>query len=268
VMSASNFSLVLRLAGPLQSWGGRGQFNRRDTMDEPTKSGVLGLLSAAQGRRRQDPIEDLVGLSLGVRTDQPGTLLRDYHTVSDLAGRPLLSASVNAKGVQKFTSPAKWTHVTQRYYLQDAVFVAAVAGPVELLSALAAALRQPAFPLALGRRSCPPSQPLLLSTATGEGTADLWPGDPAQVLSAVPWQAGENHRQVLERRHGNLATVELPITVDDNLGPDVRTDVPRTFDPLRRGFEMRRVRQDWVRVATGGEGAGAQEHDPFALLGW
>ncbi|MEV7027174.1 CRISPR-associated protein Cas5, partial [Kitasatospora sp. NPDC093558] len=34
--------LVLRLAGPLQSWGERSAFNRRDTPPQPTKSGVVG----------------------------------------------------------------------------------------------------------------------------------------------------------------------------------------------------------------------------------
>src|SRR5262249_17280939 len=145
--------LVLRLAGPLQSWGGQSQFNRRDTLNEPTKSGVIGLLAAAHGLRRQDPIETMLALTFGVRTDRPGTILRDYQTVSTLDRTPLLSAQVNAKGGQKRTSPPKETHITSRFYLQDAVFVAAVSGPDELLNTLAQALRQPAFPLALGRRS-------------------------------------------------------------------------------------------------------------------
>ena len=73
----SDSCLVLRLAGPLQSWGSSSQFNRRETDDRPTKSGVIGLLAAAQGRRRSDPIEDLVDVKLAVRVDQPGSLLRD-----------------------------------------------------------------------------------------------------------------------------------------------------------------------------------------------
>src|SRR5215475_868070 len=143
-------SLVLRLAGPLQSWGGRSQYNRRETFGEPTKSGIVGLLAAAQGRRRCDPIEDLLDLRMAVRTDQPGSLLRDYHTVSDYRGRPLLSAGIGGRGQQEPTSPRKYTHVTERFYLQDAVFVAAVGGPASTLSALRGAVGQPAFPLALG----------------------------------------------------------------------------------------------------------------------
>ena len=269
-MSGDTHSLVIRLAAPLQSWGVRGQFNRRDTAEEPTKSGILGLLAAAQGRRRQDPIEDLLGLRLGVRIDQPGSLLRDYHTVSDYRGHPLPSASVNAKGVQKPTSPPKHTHITQRYYLQDAVFVAAVSGPTDLLMTLVHALRHPAFPLSLGRRSCPPTQPLLLPAPSNDGVAGnpLWPGDPLDVLARVPWQASGSYRQALERDRRMTATRRLPVTVDDEHGDDVRTDLPTSFDPLKRGFGMRRVRQEWVDVPTGWADAGEQNHDPFALLGW
>ncbi|MBB0247261.1 type I-E CRISPR-associated protein Cas5/CasD, partial [Streptomyces alkaliphilus] len=141
--------LLLRLAGPLQAWGDRSTFNRRETRPVPTKSGIIGLLAAAAGRAREDSLDDLSPLRLGVRVDQPGTLLRDYHTVSDYRGRPLPQAGVSAKGVQKPTSPAKHTHVTTRYYLQDAIFLAAVAGPRELLLGLQHAVRNPAFPLAL-----------------------------------------------------------------------------------------------------------------------
>lgn len=254
--------LVLRLAGPLQSWGGHSQFNRRDTLAEPTKSGIVGLLAAAQGLRRQDPIETLLGLVLGVRTDRPGTLLRDYHTVSTLDGSPLLSAQVNARGAQKRTSPPKQTHVTTRYYLQDAVFVAALAGPDELLHALAAALRRPAFPLALGRRSCPPAQPLLLPADRGDAPgSELWTGDVLAVLQQIPWQAPPGRRS---HRPGRL-----PVTVDDPAGDDIRIDVPSSFDPLRRGYTARAVSHHWVTPPSpGGSEQPAQPHDPFALLGW
>ena len=86
---------------------------------------MLGLLATAEGHARGEDITDLVGLTMGVRVDQAGSLLRDYHTVSDHRGGPLPSTQVNAKGEQKNTSPAKPTYVTQRFYLQDAVFVSA-----------------------------------------------------------------------------------------------------------------------------------------------
>ncbi|MFW0768389.1 type I-E CRISPR-associated protein Cas5/CasD, partial [Trabulsiella odontotermitis] len=57
-------ALLLRLAGPLQSWGTSSRFSRRGTDRVPSKSGVVGLLAAAQGRRRTDPLEELLGLRM------------------------------------------------------------------------------------------------------------------------------------------------------------------------------------------------------------
>jgi CRISPR system Cascade subunit CasD len=272
------YSLVLRLAGPLQSWGGQSQFNRRDTTGEPTKSGILGLLAAAQGRRRSDPIEDLLTLRLAVRTDQPGSLLRDYHTVSDLRGRPLLSAQVNTRGVQKQTSPAKLTHVTQRFYLQDAAFVAAVSGPPPLLASLAAAVTHPSFPLALGRRACPPTQPIIIPPvpSTEDDRHPLWPGTPRDVLQQVAWQASPAARASIQRnarRAGQDArsAIDLPVTADDETSGDLRGDVPLTFDHQARGFTTRRVRQEWAHIPTGCTPPDDEQptaHDPFTLLGW
>lgn len=54
--------LLLQLAGPLQSWGDSSRFVRRETRNEPTKSGVIGMLASAQGRTREDSIEDLLGI--------------------------------------------------------------------------------------------------------------------------------------------------------------------------------------------------------------
>lgn len=263
--STGEHCLVLRLAGPLQSWGSSSQFNRRETDSAPTKSGVVGLLAAAEGRRRGDPIADLVGLRFGVRVDQEGSMLRDYHTVSDFRGRPLLAAKVDAKGRQKLTSPAKHTGVTQRFYLQDASFVAVVQGRRELLQGLADAVRSPGFPLALGRRSCVPAQPLLVLGPQGA----LWAGSLDQVIREVPWQVSP--AEVKRRRHrGGLGpTVRLAATVEDDAGDDVRTDVPRSFAQRDRGFSVRRVRHLWVDLETG-ESVATDErsHDPFELLGW
>ncbi|ASO22341.1 CRISPR system Cascade subunit CasD [Actinoalloteichus hoggarensis] len=256
--------LLLRLAGPLQSWGGPSAFNRRDTRPEPTKSGIVGLLAAALGRTRDESPADLNALRLGVRIDQEGSLLRDYHTVSDYRGVALPQAGVNAKGVQKTTSPAKHTHVTTRFYLQDAVFLAAVAGRTAFIDELAAAVRAPAFPPALGRRSCVPTQPLLLSHS---------PGSLEETLRTTPWQAPSPSARRRRHRH---ATVDLRVVVEDDAGDDLAHDVPTTFDPLTRAFTTRRVRHDWVNVPvdeaskdrpTDAESP-PESHDPFSLLGW
>jgi CRISPR system Cascade subunit CasD len=259
--------LTLRLAGPLQSWGSASEFNRRDTDPIPTKSGIVGLLAAADGRRREDPILDLLELRLGIRVDQPGTLLRDYHTVSDFRGLPLLSASVDSRGHQKkTTSPdgrGKHTAVTERFYLQDAVFVAVVEGSRQLLSGLAEAITNPTFPLALGRRCCVPSQPLLLYPASD---SPFWATPLETTLGSVPWQAAPWHR-----RRVHAASITLPVTYDSETGDDARVDVPVTFAHRGRAFTSRRVARSGVVVPTGSgvlSETSRPNHDPFALLGW
>ena len=110
---------------PLQSWGADSKFETRRTRREPTKSGVIGLLAAALGRRRNEPIDDLRVLRFAVRVDQEGELLRDFHTARN----------------------EKTAYVTERYYLADAVFLAGLeSGDEEFLRKLDAALRAPAFP--------------------------------------------------------------------------------------------------------------------------
>ncbi|WP_338760333.1 type I-E CRISPR-associated protein Cas5/CasD [Nocardia vulneris] len=244
--------LVLRLAGPLQSWGSQSRYNRRDTAAEPTKSGIIGLLAAATSRARGADITDLVALRLGVRTDEPGTLLRDFHTVSDYRGQPLPAAGVNAHGAQRRASVgdgAKKYHVTSRFYLQDAVFVAALGGEPELLDTLWHALRLPGYPLALGRRSCPPTLPLHLAAPDGP----LWTGTPESVLARVPWQPRNTRHWTPERPASAYRT--LPVVLDDPDGTEIRGDLPVSFASRERRFQARPVRRTSVTVPTLIDGA-------------
>ena len=62
-------TLALVLAGPSQSWGHQSLFTRRNTLPFPTKSGLVGLLAAAEGidRHAPDHEERVAGLAdLGV----------------------------------------------------------------------------------------------------------------------------------------------------------------------------------------------------------
>ena len=99
-------TLLLRLAAPLQAWGADSKFETRKTNREPTKSGVIGLLAAALGLRRDESegLARLTGLRFGVRVEREGQLLVDYHTAK--------------------TQDEKNSYVTYRHYLQDAVFLA------------------------------------------------------------------------------------------------------------------------------------------------
>ncbi|MFE3269935.1 CRISPR-associated protein Cas5 [Streptomyces sp. NPDC059215] len=90
--------LLIRLAGPLQSWGTASRFAaRRDSHTRPTKSAVIGMCAAALGLPRTmglnnphktgtqqpapTPLGKLAQTVFGVRADHPGVPVRDYHTV-------------------------------------------------------------------------------------------------------------------------------------------------------------------------------------------
>jgi CRISPR system Cascade subunit CasD len=135
-------SVLIRLEGPFQSWGTQGRFSIRDTDTEPSKSGVIGLVAAALGMKRDDgaTLAKLSELGMAVRIDREGTLLRDYHTAG--GGR--------FHGELHSVWGAKETVTTNRYYLCNASFLAGER------------LADPVWPLFLGRKSCVLSEPPLV----------------------------------------------------------------------------------------------------------
>lgn len=143
-------TLLLRLQGPMQSWGTISRFDERYSQFEPSKSGVLGLVCAALGRDRSEPIDDLTSLMMGVRVDREGVMLCDFQTATGV---------VSASG----TIDRKRTVVSPRYYLSNAVFLVGLEGDSLLLSEIHEALFKPYWPLFLGRKSYVPSPPVYLS---------------------------------------------------------------------------------------------------------
>lgn len=234
--------LTLRLSSPLQSWGSSSRFTRRSTESAPTKSGILGLLAAAEGRRRSDPIEDLLDLTLAVRVDQPGVLLRDFHT----AHHQITGAAMP---------------LTDRFYWSDAVFVAFLGGPSQLLEGLHGALCNPRFPLYFGRRSCVPSGRISL------GVEDV---EMEHALSACPWQAGRSGKL----KHSRSSSVRLAVRADQGVlargGPTREfADIPLSWNPEHRQYRTRMVVDAYVTIPTGFEFAERRisSHDPMATLG-
>jgi CRISPR system Cascade subunit CasD len=218
--------LTLRLAGPLQAWGASARFARRTTENAPTKSGVIGLLAAAQGLARDADLSELAALRFAVRIDQPGNRIRDYQTAHHF-------------------DTGESMPVSERFYLADAVFVAAVQGQAALIADLFDAVRKPAYLPYLGRRSCPPSGPVELSVH------DDVPFD--QVLAKEPWCAADWY----QRRRHDEATVHLSVLAEP--GPDTAggaghadslRDQPISFDPRHRRHALRTVVTSTVTVAN------------------
>ena len=155
-------TLFLRLEGPLQSWGERGRWSIRDTALEPTKSGLVGLLGCALGWSEDEALRSLShNILLGIRCDRPGIQLVDYHTV--------VGGVMSAEGKIKKNASTKQaeTVVSERSYLCDASFLAAVQCSAEWVERLSTALQAPVWPFYLGRKSCPPSRPVF------EGSGDF-----------------------------------------------------------------------------------------------
>jgi CRISPR system Cascade subunit CasD len=96
---------------------------------------------------------------MGVRCDVPGTPapLKDYHTVGGGYDTPQL---LNAKGELKLSGGKPHTEPTWRYYLCDASFLVAVqSDDSQLIAELAEAVKNPRWPIFLGRKSCVPTRP-------------------------------------------------------------------------------------------------------------
>ncbi|HWV38629.1 MAG TPA: type I-E CRISPR-associated protein Cas5/CasD [Vulgatibacter sp.] len=210
-------TVLLRLEGPLQSWGTQGRFGTRDTEREPSKSGVVGLVAAALGVPRDDDetIRLLGRMPMAVRVDREGRVVSDYHTAGGgtFLGRPY--AVYGTKTVP-----------TTRYYLADASFLVGLGTEDDdLADRVAGALENPRWPLFLGRRSCVPSLPVFAGVRTG---------DPAAVLATIPPAEGSGGRR-------------LRMVVETSEG-SARQDVPISFALYGRRHTRRIVSNVWIEL--------------------
>lgn len=223
-------TLLLRLAGPMQSWGTQSRFRDRDTGREPSKSGVVGLLCAALGRPRTSPVADLAALRMGVRVDREGILKLDYQTAGGFHRRG------ESYGVARAENSGTETVVSTRAYLADASFLVGLEATTpdqeELLSRLDAALAAPVWPLFLGRKSYVPADPVRLpdTPPEGPGLVDL-PLMPA--FEAYPWAGASQH----------INRIRLVLETDaTDPNAEIRDDWPLSFESTRRQFAPRHVR--------------------------
>jgi CRISPR system Cascade subunit CasD len=205
----------------MQSWGTTSRFDTRDTGKEPSKSGVIGLLAAALGIDRENwtDLEPLTKLTMGVRHDRPGVLKRDYQTAQNI-----ISAD---------RSKIHETAVTTRDYLADAVFLVGLEGDDRtLLERAHAALQNPVWPLALGRKSYVPAEPVWLEN----GVVD------APLLSAL---ASRSWLSAL-RRGEKTAPERLLVSLESTDGRGaLRMDQPLSSYAERR-FGARYIYSEWV----------------------
>lgn len=135
--------LVFELSAPMQSYVLPTSSNIQNTQDKPTRSAIVGLLSAALGYRRGDQCIDKLKNKIEIKVK---TIQNDEVPLVDYQ-----NAHYGKKDPKQL-----W-----RSYLQDASFEISISGELTLLEQLKQALLKPYFALCCGRRSCPPAKPIV-----------------------------------------------------------------------------------------------------------
>ncbi len=218
--------LLLRFAAPLQAWGSSSKFDIRTTEREPTKSGVIGMIASALGIQRNaenadDELKKLNEMRFGVRVEKEGKLIKDFHMVRKIENRKMTAS-----------------YITDRYYLSDAVFLVAIeSDDTELLKKIESALQRPVYPLFLGRRSCPPTLPVVYGMRDSELTEIL-----------------RNEPPLIQDSKNKSARRIVYDTLSD--GTIVR-DCPVSFSQLHRQYGFRMKKEEILMP---------YEHDPMNEL--
>ena len=209
-------TILLKFAGPMQSWGTNSNFENRHTDFYPSKSGVIGMIAASLGytRDEDEKISKLNELSFAVRIDQPGNLLKDYHIARK----------------HKKNGSFERTYVTNRYYLEDAVFVVGISHQDDLLmDTIERSLKSPWFQTFMGRRSLPLTADFFLESSEK---------DLIDSLSQMEWQASTWHKKKTKED-----VVQLEIYSDFYKGnanhTSMRKDRVISFSHMNRRFHYR-----------------------------
>lgn len=231
-------SILLKFQGPLQAWGTGSNFETRHTDDYPSKSGVLGMLAASLGYRRdeEEKLKKLNELDFGVRIDQAGVLLRDYHIAQKLKSNGTLDRN----------------YVTNRYYLSDAIFLVALSHSDDnFIKEIYESLKKPYFQTFLGKRSCPVTYDFIMG---------IYEEEAIELLKKTDWQASKFNRLTKSNR--------LKICGDskiiNNSREKLRKDKAISFSQRERKFDYRGESFLYIEVDRN---VGETEHDAFGAIG-
>lgn len=203
-------TILLKFSGPMQSWGTSSHFETRNTDYYPSKSAVIGVIVASFGYRRDEDekIEKLNELDFAVRVDQVGLLRKDYQT---------------ARKLKKDES-----YVTNRYYLEDAIFIVAISSKDEdLIEEIYVAIKNPYFQQFMGRRSCP-VQPDFIINVVETGAIE--------ALQNLEWQASDWYKK---RNQNYVADIYADKDLLPESGYTMRNDRVISFSQKERKFGPR-----------------------------
>lgn len=191
--------LVFQLHGPMASWGVDAPGEVRHTHELPSRSALLGLLAAALGIHRDDDARlntfNRHYQFLLCASEYP-RWARDYHTVQ--APKEIRKARYFSRREELSHPDLLSALISKRDYFSDAWWMVAVASTPDApcsLAQLQAALKQPVFPLYLGRKSHPLALPL---------APELMQGSAQDVLI----DAERHYRDKLKKLHVNLPKLQ------------------------------------------------------------
>lgn len=188
------------------------------------------------GMDRDNPeVKSLNKIDFAVRIDQPGNLIRDYHT---------------AKKYKK-TGDLDRTYVTNRYYLEDAVFVVAISESDDLTNEIFTALNHPYYQGFMGRRAL---------ALPADYIIGAFEGDPITNLEKCPWQAASWYQKKPVSKLTAYADSHLIKHGEKNLRKD-RVD---SFSQKNRSFSFRNETRFEIDLFTIEE---PSDHDAFSALG-
>ncbi|MCG3884488.1 type I-E CRISPR-associated protein Cas5/CasD [Photobacterium leiognathi] len=163
--------ILLWLEGPLQSWGCESKFGRRESLDFPTKSGVLGITLAAMGAGGcQSELLSILG-PLGMQVfcfaegandrglNEPINKLVDFQVIGNgYLDKDPWQTMLIPKTTDGKKAVGGGSKLTYRTYIQDMAYAVIMEVPADHAKWIADSLREPVWELSLGRKNCAPSE--------------------------------------------------------------------------------------------------------------
>lgn len=235
--------ILLWLEAPIQSWGFDSKFGRRDTLNFPTKSGVLGLVCCAMGAtgeqvellKQFSELKQTVISYVRAKKDKDGNTIKNPHEPLLHDFQMIGNGYDNKDPWQSLLIPKKadgksavggGTKLTHRYYLQDAVFAVILEVPNHLAEVISEALQNPVYDIYLGRKCCVPSDFIYQGLYTSV--------DDAKIAA---------NKKAESKQHDNVFLIENFTVVDGEFNEGdsfTLNDVPIQFGKIKK-YKDRRV---------------------------
>lgn len=162
--------LILKLEGPMASFGDVAVDEVRPTATHPFKSMIVGLIGNALGYKRTEGerLESLQdAIRVASRIDRAGGVMTDYQTALTNDQNPLRPTFIGKDvwtsrpvNLRTRNNDKNAIQIWRDYLVDASVTVAVSCDDESFLEFIAAKVKKPERPLFLGRKACPPTRPI------------------------------------------------------------------------------------------------------------